>query len=195
VKKADLREYFQHKKDQLMMEQARKKRDIINSFRPTIEKELGKLDNVLKNIKAAHEEFNTFIIDNGVTNWYTTQKLSRLKDLFTVKEQFITDELDDVLTALKGNAFNGYTKGLSGEFIHVDDRYRQFKDVEDAIKKIETLFNEIEGIIQVAHSGKKAYEELKKQGIDMSDFEVKNSNVPLVQKLSVDPCIINGGCK
>lgn len=195
MKKADLRDYFQHKKSQLMMEQSKKKRDIINSFRPTIESELEKLDDVLTNIKAAHKEFNTFIIDNGISNWYTTNKLSRLKDLFTIKEQFITDELSDVDTALHGHAFNGHTKGLSGEFIHVDDRYRQFKDAEDATKKIETLFKEIGHIIQVASSGKKAYEELKKQGIDMSDFEVKNSNVPLVQKLSVDPCIINGGCK
>lgn len=62
------------------------------------------------------------------------------------------------------------------------------------IADFDKLATELDFVISNAPSAKQAYKTLIDLGVDMTGFDGEE-NLPAVVKLSVDPCLINGGCK
>jgi hypothetical protein len=62
------------------------------------------------------------------------------------------------------------------------------------LNDLNTLEQEALNIINAATSGNQAYKHLIAVGLDMSDFKETNPQLPAVVKLSVEPCLLNGGC-
>lgn len=57
-----------------------------------------------------------------------------------------------------------------------------------------TLQKELNHAINAARKGKDAYRDLVALGVDMRELESSSANLPAVQTLSVDVCLINGNC-
>ena len=65
------------------------------------------------------------------------------------------------------------------------------KPVYKAIRDLNTLESELLDAITVAVSGKRAYETLEKLGVDLSDLQGPNPNLPAIVKLSVPVELLN----
>lgn len=106
---------------------------------------------------------------------------------------------------------NGYIQNPASKAMDVESDFRGSQELMDAvtelqqecaplykkIKELNTLREELYNAIKMETSGKKAYNAMVALGVDMEDFEEEQKskgNLPAVIKLSVDVCILNGGC-
>lgn len=66
--------------------------------------------------------------------------------------------------------------------------------VHSQLVKLDKLKKELHNAIRNERSGERGYKALVALGVDMDGYEKQSRNLPAVVKLSVDPCLINGGC-
>jgi hypothetical protein len=62
------------------------------------------------------------------------------------------------------------------------------------ITDLAKLKNEVNNVIATETNGQRGYKALVALGVDMSDFDAAIPNLPAIVKLSVDPCLLTGGC-
>lgn len=77
----------------------------------------------------------------------------------------------------------------------VEDLIEEVKPYKSTIEDLNKLKSEINAVIDSSHNGSIAQKRLLELGIDMSDFQKQPTTALAVVQLSVDPCLINGGCK
>lgn len=68
------------------------------------------------------------------------------------------------------------------------------KPYYDKLEQLRTLEKEVEVVISKARNGKDAYKTLIALGVDMKDFKDTSTNLPVIRKLSVDVCVLEGSC-
>lgn len=89
------------------------------------------------------------------------------------------------------------TESVSTGNVELDESVKNLaemcKPTIEKIRSIDTMWTEIEGVIDSAHNGKAAYKALVALGIDLRDYS-NSTNLPAVVKLSGDVCLINQTC-
>lgn len=77
----------------------------------------------------------------------------------------------------------------------IDSTVEDYSKLNTRMENIDTLSRELTAVIKSSSTGANAYKHLEDLGLDMTDFKSStNTSLPVVQKLSVDVCLVNGGC-
>lgn len=76
----------------------------------------------------------------------------------------------------------------------VDSIQKEYAVKNERKDKMDRLYLELNAVIKSSSTGDKAYKNLVALGVDMSDFAPETTHLPVVQKLSEDVCLVNGGC-
>lgn len=153
--------------------------------------ELKVLDKSMRMLNHVAEQMEDFLVDNDLEGWEYKSHVRDAQYASGFKSSIVSNELGKIKAAVKVD--RPYIKfGLDEA---VEKAKKDLQPVYQKLEDLSTLQREVERVITNARSGKKALESLKHLGIDMSDFKEENEKLPSVQKLSVDPCLVNGGCK
>jgi hypothetical protein len=148
---------------------------------------------VKKAIDIAHLEYEKFIEKFGVHEDYSYIRGSTYLHSVSSKEHDLVREEVGYVT----DFLNGYASKYHGQCLTervVEDIKYLYTPVNERLSKLEVLNDEIQAIVKASKSGKIAYDTLVSLDVDMKDFVAGTSNLPAVRQLSVDVCVINGGC-
>jgi hypothetical protein len=202
ISKYDVRRYVSVKTDIQIKETNKKIQVLVNAFVKEVEPTLFKDCDFTKLTKKAselHDLYDVILVKLNLNTWQYKNALSNLNDMVDMKDSMVRRLSSQVSSEVINPEYYKvapYTKYDSEELINgMPKLITKVKPLRDKLADIYKLRGEIENVIKNAHSGKRAYTDLDKLGIDMSGLTVEVSNLPAIVKLSVDPCLINGGCK
>jgi len=157
------------------------------------EKLLPPYQDIARLANKLHEKYSEYIQNHGqYDNWTYRNYVGHLERIASVGKTLVDDSLSKVFKHIEHGHYSEKSLLLSAE---------QLKEakclLEPLLKKrddLQTLSEELEAAVKGSTSGKQAYTNLVALGLDMSGFEKSEARLPVVQKLSVDACLINGGC-
>ena len=140
-----------------------------------------------------NEKYTEYIQNHGqFDNWTYRSYVGNLGGIASVGKNLVRNTLDRIVKHIEHGYFNEESLLLSAEQLKTAKCL-----LEPLLKKrddLQTLSEELEATVKGSASGKQAYTNLVALGLDMSGFEKSEARLPVVQKLSVDACLINGGC-
>jgi len=153
----------------------------------------AEFDPIIKLVEELYVKYEDFVIkhDDHRPEFYNPN-LNTLNNITSKSKWIVTRRVEDVLDYISSSRGNPDKLLLNSEELQIakDKIAPNLKKLDD----LETLLDEVNAVIKASTSGKKAYNALVALGIDMSDLESAGPMLPAVQKLSVEPCLINGGC-
>ncbi|MCT1577565.1 hypothetical protein M3E13_11615 [Oceanobacillus kimchii] len=156
-----------------------------------LENELSGINHFAKKLTKLADELETTMENvNDYESWSRKSRVRDLRYVSKIKNDIIGEETHKFKQAILNNS--NYSKYNADKLI---DKAK--KDLKEVVSKKENLFTlkrELDATIKSSTTGKQAYDALIKLGIDMEDFEGAESQLPAIQKLSVDPCLVNGNC-
>ncbi|MNW28166.1 hypothetical protein D3C74_49820 [compost metagenome] len=206
VKKANLRDFFEKQKEARIQEiNDKRNREIESVLGPALDEYLKSINGQeIDNLAGKLVDALNKIIYVSVNNFprYITNTVSKVNnDLVT----FQSDLKMHMLTKAKSRLFepSGSLEMYAFEALSekVAHAYQQCVDfalsLESEKDKIRKLCREINGVINAARDGKKAYTDLVALGVDLSDLPLPSAmpTLPAIVKLSVPPCLLKGDCK
>lgn len=154
-------------------------------------KELEVFNPVVKTSSKLGDDLEKLLDEKRLDEWYYRSYVRDARDIAGIINAIKSDEMADIKTAIKID--KPYTRFGMADL--VKKAKKDVKPLYDKINDVKKLSREVESVILNATSGKKAHRDLISLGIDMSDYKEENANLPSIQKLSVDPCLVNGDCK
>lgn len=197
VTKGELREFIEYKIAEQEYETHNQIEKLVDEKLDPILEEYAQTGRVEQLASKLEDEVNNVVekYEHVLSRWtylYALRYLSALqsteKDIKeTVKnkvKKYIADPHHSAFD-LQDNSLNQAAKELR---LQTQPLYKKLEDLSK-------LRDEIEQVIKNEANGKKAYKALIALGVDLEGLKEKSSNLPAVQKLSVDPCILNGDCK
>ncbi|OEH55237.1 hypothetical protein AQ616_09350 [Oceanobacillus sp. E9] len=156
-----------------------------------LENELKGINHFAKKLtKLADELEETMEHVNDYESWTRKSNVRDLRNISDIKNDITREETHKIKRAVLNNS--NYSKYNADKL--VDKAKKDLKETISKEYKLSTLKRELDATIKSSTTGKQAYDALVKLGIDMEDFEGAESQLPAIQKLSVDPCLVNGNC-
>ncbi|WP_272032961.1 hypothetical protein [Oceanobacillus kimchii] len=156
-----------------------------------LEDQLSGINHFAKKLtKLADELENTLEGGHDYEAWSRKSNVRDLRNVSNIKNDIVSEEAHTIKRAVLNN--RNYSKYNADEL--VDKAKKDLKETISKIDNLSTLKRELDATIKSSTTGKQAYDALVKLGIDMEDFEGAESQLPAIQKLSVDPCLVNGNC-
>lgn len=199
MRKQELYDFIERKLNAKRAEQLSKKSDLETLIRQALEKDIRGLDGlsasfsalaeVLEKARTDHHEAFSWPLNNGIRHVHDLigfKKALASSIFYDIAHKYLVKGRDSELKILESK----YPEALKAIQEIKEEYHANNKGVEDAFK----LQKELEVIIKTSRSAKEAHKTLVALGIDMKDFKESSANLPAVQKLSVDVCVINGNC-
>ncbi|GGB43406.1 hypothetical protein GCM10011409_21280 [Lentibacillus populi] len=191
--KGSLRDYVNGKIDEARKEV---RNEIDNYIKVNIKQSLiarlKDLENTTTPLHEVADKIEDFLVAvklNG--KWKYDHFVRDIRDASGLKNRIVESEMADINSAIVLDR----PYKLFGLFDKVEQAKKDLRPQYKKIEEIKTLKQEIESTIKNAASGKQAYKSLIALGVDMEGYEEEvKMKLPSVQKLSVDPCLINGNC-
>lgn len=161
---------------------------------PLKEKYAKPYEPIKRKITVLMDDYTKFITDNGIERMWDYQHcLGDLSNMLDKANELVESKANKILSYIKSAAYNPSVLGLDESYI--EDAVRvAVEPIYKKLNDLKTLERELTNVVRTSSNGKQAYTNLVALGVDMKDFENSKIQLPAVQKLSVDTCLINGGC-
>lgn len=202
MRKQDLRDYFESKFTDLRLKNKQEIEDYIKDQVKTLYHNKVTLNytHLMDGLQVLSKQIYKLYEDFGLLNdWNHSRFLSELKGEKGLK--FHEKQIDSITSSIIWHINNPEKVAFNHMFDWVKvfyDTIRKTEKVKNYYKRrkdISKLSSEISLVITTAQNGKKAYEQLKKLGVNMDGLVKEQLALPVPVKLSVDPCLINGDCQ
>lgn len=144
-----------------------------------------------------YDDYEVFLENIHKSKDYSyTNKLSNLNYAMNSKNQAVSDILHATMKYVQGDKLSvGYGLLFSDTDVKVIDLIKtKYEPLQKKHTDLDTLQIELNAVIKASSSGKQAYNAMVALGVNMDSLVSAESQLPAVQKLSVDVCAINGGC-
>lgn len=190
--KADLRNYVS-KLVENKMDVVRERQHEISEHIAGVAVEKFKTESDVTIIEEKAEELAALLEKNIDKMPYSDYQVGGIRTAFTgIVEDYTYDARNEVNRAIRMNEFVRDHK-MCG--IDVSDLFKEFeeeiKQLREQAARLGKLQSEMNTIINVEPTAKRAYKALVAAGVDMTGFtESPANNLPAVVKLSVDPSIL-----
>lgn len=183
-----------------------RKADLSKEIQVTVTEKMGLLltellGNVseIERISSKFEDLITtaiHLIGSDSVPEYSKTAVSAANKLCKAHSYFLEDIVRKAMNALD-NPNRTYYQFSNNTFQDaVDSLYKELKTKIDLRKHgLDKLQTELNTAISNESKGKQAYNALIALGMDMKDLPEANPNLPMITKLSIDVCILNGNCE
>lgn len=124
--------------------------------------------------------------------WNVRKRLTSITEIGGVPSIAVSDKAYIILDYIRGGRLT-----INRPFIPMEDidaAKALYAPLQKRMTELSTLESELNAIVKSSGSGKIAYHNMIALGVDMTSFVPEVSHLPAVQKLSVDVCVMNGGC-
>lgn len=140
-----------------------------------------------------HDLYEKYIETIGKSNvWEWTEHLRDLNQMMGKPVNMVNNYSYRIMEYLNGRRHEFPRSMLTRE--QVEKIEVVYNPLQQRMKDLDTLERELNAIVKTSGSGKIAYHNMIALGVDMTSFVPEVSHLPAVQKLSVDVCVMNGGC-
>lgn len=144
-------------------------------------------------IDKLHDDFDKFISqDEHGRKWTFQRYLSDLNGMKNVARNLAYYTYDPIIRYIEQHQV--LLECTIMPMSDIDVVKEKYMPIQKKIDDLRTLESELNTVIKSSRSGKQAYDTFISLGVNMDDFVAENKMLPAVQKLSVDTCLINGGC-
>lgn len=163
---------------------------VFDTLENQLMKEIGQFNPLTDAATKLGDALEEFLGEHDLKEWEYERHVRDSRDIANLGHYIKNNEMSRIKVAVRED--KPYSKfGMKGR---VEQAKKETKPMYSKLKDIHTLENEMENVILSAGSGKKAYKDLANLGIDMVGYREEDSGLPSIQKLSVDPCLVNGNC-
>lgn len=181
-----------------------RKTDLYKEIKAVVSERLGEsLKIVLGEVKELERYASKFedlltekihIIGADSVPEYAKTAASHANKLCKSHNYFLEELVGDAMSTLENSRYNSFkSEPLMDTFnalnAELQPKMKLYKS------GLDTLKNELNNAITNEQTGKRAYNALVALGMDMSGLPEVNPNLPVVTKLSIDVCVINGNCE
>ncbi|WP_121605422.1 hypothetical protein [Virgibacillus sp. Bac332] len=164
---------------------------IDTNVKPKLLENTKSINHFNKALTKLADELETFLEnENDYGSWSPKYSVRDLRSIASIRDRIHTNELSNIKSAIRKNAHYGK---YHMEFV-VGKASKDLKPTLSKIEDLKTLKTELDNTIKTSTTGKQAYKSLIALGVDMKDFKGSENQLPAVQKLSVNPCLVNGDC-
>ncbi|MYL41791.1 hypothetical protein [Virgibacillus salexigens] len=184
---------FIHEKIKVQLETAREEFEtyVEKNVKPHLIDNTKDIAHLKSGLTELADELETFLENaNDYGSWSPKRNVRDLREVASVRDRVITTELSNIKAAIRNN--NHYDK-YHMEFV-VGKASKKLKPTINKIDDLKTLKRELDNAVKTSTTGKQAYKNLVSLGVDMKEFKGSENQLPAVQKLSVNPCLVNGDC-
>lgn len=146
------------------------------------------MDNLVAGSKALDKSFYE-LPETIRSSYYVENSVRGVNDSLALTQNITDAYMGVARTYLSNGSVTEYkmldelSKRVTRVIDEIDPEFRKLKRQK---YQVGTLKKELTAIIRSNTTAKNAFEKLVELGVDMGDFEVKTSKLPVVQKLSVD---------
>jgi hypothetical protein len=152
-------------------------------------KSFSKLVDIMEKAKEEHQES---------VDYYVTRSIRDVHDLIAFKSLIVDKIFNATAFPYMVHARDEDLKILELKYpktlLVINSVKKDYETILQAIKDSRKLESELNAVIKSSTSAKDAFKNLTALGVDMKDFVESSAKLPMVQKLSVDVCVINGNC-